>query len=51
MHGGATYKSKLNRKQVKDGARILEMLIPIIIEIMMQHPDEDWGRLLYPVVE
>ena len=51
MHGGATYKSKLNRKQVKDGTRILEMLIPIIIEIMMQHPDEDWGRLLYPVVE
>ena len=50
MHGGATYKSKLNRKQVKDGARILEMLIPIIIEIMMQHPNEDWGRLLYPVV-
>jgi len=26
------------------------MLIPIIIEIMMQHPEEDWGRLLFPVI-
>lgn len=50
MHGGATYKSKLNRKSVKDGSRILEMLIPIIIDIIMQNPEEDWGKLLFPVV-
>ncbi|MFN5422494.1 MAG: hypothetical protein ACK5AO_04440 [bacterium] len=50
MHGGATYKSKLNRRSVKDGCRILEMLIPIIIEIIMENPEEDWGRLLFPVV-
>ncbi len=50
MHGGATHNSKINRRQVKDGAKILEMLIPIIIEIMMQHPEEDWGRLLFPVI-
>jgi hypothetical protein len=48
--GGGIYKSKLNRKQEKDGAIILEILIPIIIGVMMQHPDEDWGRLFYPVV-
>jgi hypothetical protein len=28
MHGGATYKSKLNRRSVKDGSSILEMLFP-----------------------
>ena len=50
MHGGATYKSKLNRRSVKDGCRILEMLIPIIIEIIMENPKEDWGKLLFPVV-
>lgn len=51
MHGGATYKSKLNRKSVKDGSRILEMLIPIIIEIILENPAEEWGKLLFPVVK
>lgn len=51
MHGGATYKSKLNRKSVKDGCKILEMLIPIIIDIIMENPNEDWGKLLFPVVK
>jgi len=51
MHGGATYKSKLNRKSVKDGSRILEMLIPIIIEIILENPEENWGKLLFPVVK
>ena len=51
MHGGATYKSKLNRKSVKDGSRILEMLIPIIVEIILENPEEDWGKLLFPVVQ
>lgn len=50
MHGGATFRSKVNRNQVKDGAAILALLIPIIIEIIMEHPEEDWGRLLYPVI-
>jgi hypothetical protein len=35
---------------VKDGCRLLEMLIPIIIDIIMQNPEEDWGNLLFPVV-
>jgi len=51
MHGGATYKSKLNRRSVKDGSRILEMLIPIIIEIILENPEEEWGKLLFPVVK
>lgn len=51
IHGGATYKSEINRTQLKDGTRILEMLIPIIIDIMLQNPNEDWGRILYPVIK
>lgn len=50
FHGGATYKSKVNRSQLVDGTRILEILIPIVIDIMLQNQDEDWGRILYPVI-
>lgn len=51
LHGGATYKSKLNRSQVKDGANILNFILPVIIDIMLQHPEEDWGAINYPPVE
>ena len=51
MHGGATYKSRVNRKQVKDGSNILAALMPIIIEIMMAAPKEDWGKIAWPVVK
>lgn len=50
MHGGATYKSKLNRSQIKDGVNMLRLLVPVIIEIMLQNPEEDWGEILYPVI-
>lgn len=50
IHGGSTYKSGLNRKTVKDGCRILEMLIPVIVDIIMINQDKDWGKLLFPVV-
>jgi hypothetical protein len=50
FHGGATFRSQVNRQQVKDGNAILAMLMPILISIIMEHPEEDWGRLMYPVV-
>ncbi len=50
IHGGATWNSSVNREQVKDGARILEFLLPLFLEIMMNHPDENWGNPHYPVV-
>lgn len=50
MHGGATYKSKINRTQLRDGINMLKVLVPIIIDLMMQDPKEDWGRILYPVI-
>lgn len=50
IHGGATYKSEVNRSQVIDGKNILSMLVPLIIEIMIDNEYEDWGEIYYPVV-
>ncbi|WP_026764601.1 HEPN domain-containing protein [Sediminibacterium salmoneum] len=50
VHGGATYKSEVNRAQVIDGKNILNMLVPLIIEIMMDNEFEDWGEIYYPVI-
>lgn len=50
VHGGATYQSKVNRDQVKTGNNMLQLLIPVFIEIMMQNYQENWGEIYYPVV-
>ncbi len=51
LHGGATYKSKVNRAQVKDATRILGFLMPVIIDIMITNIDDDWGEINYPVIK
>lgn len=51
MHGGATWNSQVNRAQVRDCANLLGKLVPAVIEIMLDHPDHDWGRASYPVVD
>jgi len=51
IHGGATYKSQVNRAQVRDGGNILLALLPVVIELMMQHPNNDWGKIYFPPVE
>lgn len=48
--GGATYQSQVNREQVEDGAKLMLTLMPIIIDIMLDSSDQDWGELAYPVV-
>ena len=50
VHGGATWNSRVNRNQVKDGARIMLSIIPAMIELMLDHPERDFGEILYPVV-
>ncbi|MCY3601928.1 MAG: HEPN domain-containing protein [Chloroflexi bacterium] len=50
LHGGATWRSSVNRDQVRDGARIMFFLVPIFIDVMLKNPDEDWGRPRFPVV-
>lgn len=51
VHGGATWNSGVNRAQVRDGAAILGFLMPVFVDLMMDHPQEDWGRPFYPVIE
>ncbi|RWK87963.1 MAG: hypothetical protein EOR52_15015 [Mesorhizobium sp.] len=51
VHGGATWNSRTNRDQLRDGADILGFLVPVMIDIMMENSSEDWGRPFYPVVE
>lgn len=50
VHGGATWKSKLNRSQVRDGVNLLQSLVPIILDLMLDHPTLDLGAISYPVV-
>ena len=50
VHGGATWNSKLNREQVKDGARLLTAIVPLLIELMLDHPEVEFEAILYPVV-
>ena len=50
MHGGASWRSWVNRDQVRDGARILAFLVPLFVGLMISRPDIDWGPPDYPVV-
>jgi hypothetical protein len=50
IHGGATWNGKVNRDQVRDCANLLGKLVPVIIEIMLDHPAHEWGPATYPVV-
>lgn len=51
VHGGATWNSSVNRSQIADGARILGHIVPIVIHLMMENPNQLWGDPCYPVVE
>ena len=50
VHGGATWNSQVNRAQLTDAVAILGTLVPLIISVMMDHPAQDNGDALYPVV-
>lgn len=50
LHGGATWNGSVNRDQLRDGAAILGSLLPVFLDMMMDHPTDDWGKPFYPVV-
>ena len=50
VHGGATWSSCVNRQQVKDRATILGTRLPVVVDLMLAHPEADHGEILYPVV-
>lgn len=49
--GTNTWDSAVSRTRVRDCANLLGKLIPVIIEIMVDHPQHDWGTATYPVVK
>ena len=51
VHGGASWGSRVNRGQLRDGTRILGFLVPVFIDLMMDNAELDWGRPYYPVIE
>jgi hypothetical protein len=50
LQGGATYQSRVNREQVTDGVNLLASIMPIIVSIMLDSADQDWGEIAYPVI-
>ena len=46
----ALSRSDINREQVRDCARFMAALVPVIIEIMMDQPQTVWSGAVYPVV-
>lgn len=50
VHGGATWNSQVNRAQLSDAVAILGTLVPLMLSVMMDRPDQDYGETLYPVV-
>ncbi len=50
VHGGATWNSGTNRSQVVDGARIMDVIAPIVIHLIMREPKRAWGKPCYPVI-
>lgn len=52
IHGGATYQSSANRTQIQDGCALLRGCVPLILAVMMAHPEhEAWGKPFYPFVK
>ena len=51
LHGGATWNGNINRSQIKDGESIIRFLVPNLLQIMMNNQNENWGKLVFPVVE
>jgi hypothetical protein len=51
LHGGATYNSQTNRKQLRDCTSLLLSIVPTVIELMMDGADQLWGDAIYPLVK
>lgn len=51
VHGGATWHSGTNREQVRDCAAFMAQLVPIIITLLMDHPQHMWPAPAFPVVD
>ena len=51
VHGNATWNGTINRQQVNDGFKIISNLQPLFLSIMMDNPNQNWGKLAFPIVD
>jgi hypothetical protein len=52
VHGAATRGSKLNRESLDRFRKVLESLLPVEVQLLIEHrADDDWPPLCYPPVE
>ena len=51
LHGGATYQSMINREQVTDGKAFLLEVMPILVNLMLENTEKDWGKIEFPVIK
>ncbi len=52
VHGAATYGSRLNRTSLKRCVVMMSQLLPVMLLVLIEEgPDEDWGEMCYPPVE
>jgi hypothetical protein len=50
VHGGATWNSRVNRTQIRDGRAILSKVLPAMFTIMQRHHERFQISPAYPVV-
>lgn len=51
VHGGATWGGGTNREQLRDCLRFMEHLVPLVIDVLMDSPQDIWGPVAFPVVD
>jgi hypothetical protein len=52
VHGAATRGSRLNRESLSRCTKVLEALLPVILQLVIEHrADDDWPPLCYPPIE
>jgi len=52
VHGAATRGSKLNRETLSRCRAILEKLLPVVLQLVIEHrADDDWPPLCYPPIQ
>ena len=51
VHGGSTWGGDHNRNQVEICTAIISSMVPLMVDIMLESPNEDWGELHFPVLD
>lgn len=51
IHGGSTFNSQANRKQLQEACTLLSLFVPAMVKIMLCNDAEpSWGKPFYPVI-